>query len=88
VRAPRRIRSVVAQAVKTSQWLVESKQLVNLAGMKGNILSLKAEPHPLVIKVDPYRSIENSNPFINISAAGSQKSKQIWEVNLRVCTGC
>jgi hypothetical protein len=73
--------------VKTSRWFVESKQLVNLAGMKCNILSLKAEPHPLVIRVDPYKSIEKSDPFLNISATGSQKSeksRQIWEVYLRV----
>jgi hypothetical protein len=59
--------------------------------MNGNILSLKSESHPVVIRVDPYSSIENSDPFLNISAAGSQKSeksKQIGEVNLRVGTGC
>jgi hypothetical protein len=42
-----------------------------------------------VIRVDPYSSIENSDPFLNISAAGSQKSeksRQIGEVNLRVGT--
>jgi hypothetical protein len=58
--------------------------------MKCNILALKEEPHPLVIRVDPYRSIENSDPFLNISAAGSQKSeksRQIWEVYLRLSTG-
>jgi hypothetical protein len=90
VRATRRIRGDVAQDVKMSRWLVESKQLVNLAGMNCNILSLKKESHPLVIRVDPYRSIENSDPFLNISAAGSQqseKSRQIWEVYLRVSTG-
>jgi hypothetical protein len=45
----------------------------------------------VVIRVDPYSSIENSDPFLNISATGSQKSeksKQIGEVNLRVGTGC
>jgi hypothetical protein len=55
----------------------------------GNILSLKSESHPVVIKVDPYSSIENSNPFLNISTAGSQKSeksRQTGEVNLRVGT--
>jgi hypothetical protein len=34
----------------------------------------------VVIRVDPYSSIENSDPFLNISAAGSQqreKSRQI-----------
>jgi hypothetical protein len=58
--------------------------------MNGNILSLKSESHPVVMRVDPYSSIENSNPFLNISAAGSQKSeksRQIGEVNLRVGTG-
>jgi hypothetical protein len=77
--------------MKTSQWLRKSKQLANLAGMNSDILSLKAEPHPLVIRVDPYRSIKNSDPFLNISAVDSQKSqksKQIGEVNLRVGTGC
>jgi hypothetical protein len=57
--------------------------------MYGNILSLKSESHPVVIRVDPYSSIENSNPFLNISVAGSQKSeksRQIGEVNLRVGT--
>jgi hypothetical protein len=86
----RRIRGAIAQAVKTSRWLIESKQVANLAGMNCNILSLKAESHPLVIRVDPYRSIENSDPFLNIPAAGSQKiekSRQIWEVYLRVSTG-
>jgi hypothetical protein len=90
VRATRRIRGAIAQVVKTSWRLVESKQLANLAGMNGNILSLKAEPHPLVIRVYPYWSIENSDPFLNISAAGSQqseKSRQIGEVYLRVSIG-
>jgi hypothetical protein len=43
-----------------------------------------------VIRVDPYSSIENSDPFLNISVAGSQKSeksRQIGEVYLRVSTG-
>jgi hypothetical protein len=59
--------------------------------MNSEILSLKAEPHPLVIRVDPYRSIKNSDPFLNIFVADSQKSqksRQIGEVNLRVGTGC
>jgi hypothetical protein len=59
--------------------------------MNGNILSLKSESHPVVIRVDPYSSIENSDPFLNISVAGSQKSeksRQIGEVNLRVGTSC
>jgi hypothetical protein len=50
----RRIRGTVAQAVKVSRRLGESKQLVNLASMNSNILALKAEPHPLVIGVDPF----------------------------------
>jgi hypothetical protein len=59
--------------------------------MNGNILSLKSESHPVVIRVDPYSSIKNSDPFLNISATDSQKSqksRQIGEVNLRVYTGC
>jgi hypothetical protein len=57
--------------------------------MNGNILALKSESHPVVNRVDPYSSIENSDPFLNISAAGSQKSeksRQIGEVYLRVST--
>jgi hypothetical protein len=91
VRATRRVRGAIAHAVKMSRWFVESKHLTNLTGMNGNILSLKSESHLVVIRVDPYSSIENSNPFLNISAAGSQKSeksRQIGEVNLRVDTGC
>jgi hypothetical protein len=90
VRATRRIRGAIAHDVKTSQWLVESKQLANLARMNGNILLLRSESHPVVIRVDPYSSIENSDPFLNISVAGSQKSeksRQIGEVYLRVSTG-
>jgi hypothetical protein len=59
--------------------------------MNGNILSLKSEPHLVVIRVDPYSSIENSDIFLNISVAGgqkSEKSRQIGEVNLRVGTDC
>jgi hypothetical protein len=57
--------------------------------MYSDILSLKMESHPVVIRVDPYSSIENSDPFLNISTAGSQKSekaRQIGEVYLRVST--
>jgi hypothetical protein len=57
--------------------------------MYGNILSLKSESHLVVIRVDPYSSIENSDPFLNISTVGgqkSEKSRQIGEVNLRVGT--
>jgi hypothetical protein len=91
VRATRRVRGAIAHAVKTSRWLVESKHLTNLTGMNGNILSLKSEPHLVVIRVDPYSSIENSDIFLNISVAGgqkSEKSRQIGEVNLRVGTDC
>jgi hypothetical protein len=55
--------------------------------MNSDILSLKMESHPVMIRVDPY--IENLDPFLNISAAGSQKSektRQIGEVYLRVST--
>jgi hypothetical protein len=69
---------------------VKSKELVNLAGMNSDILSLKTKPHPMVIRVYPYSRVENSDPFLNIPAAGrqkSQKARQIWEVHLRVSTG-
>jgi hypothetical protein len=58
--------------------------------MNSDILLLKTESHPVVIRVDPYSSVENSDPFLNIFAAGNQKSeksRQIGEVNLRVRTG-
>jgi hypothetical protein len=58
--------------------------------MNSDILSLKTKPHPVVIRVDPYSRVENLDPFLNIPAAGSQKSgkaRQIGEVNLRVSTG-
>jgi hypothetical protein len=58
--------------------------------MNSDILSLKTKPHPVVIRVDPYSRVENSDPFLNIPAAGSQKSekaRQIGEVHLRVSTG-
>jgi hypothetical protein len=48
--------------------------------MNGNILSLKAESHPVVIRVDPYSSIENSDPFLNISTAGSQQSEKSRQI--------
>jgi hypothetical protein len=54
-----------------------------------SVLSLKTKSHPVVIRVDPYSSVENSDPFLNISVAGSQKSEkamQIGEVYLRVST--
>jgi hypothetical protein len=69
---------------------VKSKELANLAGMNNDILSLKTKPHPVMIRVYPYSHVENSDPFLNIPAAGSQKSqkaRQIWEVHLRVSTG-
>jgi hypothetical protein len=80
VRASRRIRSAIAQAVKASRRLEKSKQLANLAGMNSDILSLKAKPHPLVIVVDPNGSIEHSNPLLNISAAGGQKSEKSKQI--------
>jgi hypothetical protein len=58
--------------------------------MNSDILSLKTKPHPVVIRVYPYSRVENSDPFLNIPTAGSQKSqkaKQIGEVHLRVSTG-
>jgi hypothetical protein len=57
--------------------------------MNSDILSLKTESHLVMIRVNPYSSVENSDPFLNISATGSQKSektRQIGEVYLRVST--
>jgi hypothetical protein len=68
---------------------VKSKELSNLAGMNSDILSLKTKLYLVVIRVDPYSRVENSDPFLNIPAAGSQKSekaRQIGEVHLRVST--
>jgi hypothetical protein len=91
VRATRRVRSAVAEAVKTSRRLGKSKELADLTGSNGDILSLKTKPHPVMIRVYPYRGVEDSYPLLNIPAAGSQKSqkaRQICEVRLRVSTGC
>jgi hypothetical protein len=58
--------------------------------MNSDILSLKTKPHPVVIRVDPYSRVEDSDPFLNIPATGSQKgekARQIGEVHLRVSTG-
>jgi hypothetical protein len=69
---------------------MKTKELANLAGSNSDILSLKTKPHPVMIWVYPYRCVENSNPLLNIPAAGSQKSqkaRQICEVHLRVSTG-
>ena len=69
---------------------MKSKELANLAGMNSDILSLKTKPHPVLIRVYPYRCVEDSDPLLNIPAAGSQKgqkARQICEVRLRVSTG-
>jgi hypothetical protein len=91
VRATRRVRSVVAEAVKTSRRLWKSKELADLTASNGDILSLKTKPHPVMIRVYPYRRVEDSDPLLNIPAAGSQKgqkARQICEVRLRVSIGC
>ena len=91
MRATRRVRGAVAEAVKTSRRLGKSKELANLTGSNGDILSLKTKPHPVMIWVYPYSHVENSDPLLNIPAADSQKglkARQIGEVRLRVSTGC
>jgi hypothetical protein len=90
VRATRRVRGAVAEAVKSSHRLGKSKELANLTGSNGDILSLKTKPHPVMIRVYPYKGVEDSYPLLNIPAAGSQKgqkARQICEVRLRVSTG-
>jgi hypothetical protein len=90
VRATRRVRSAIAEAVKTSRRLGKSKELADLSGSNGDILALKTKPHPVMIRVNPNRGVEDSYPLLNIPAAGSQegqKARQICEVRLRVSTG-
>jgi hypothetical protein len=55
---------------------MKTKELANLAGSNSDILSLKTKPHLVMIWVYPYRCVENSNPLLNIPAAGSQKSQK------------
>jgi hypothetical protein len=77
--------------MKTSRRLGESKELADLTSSNGDILSLKTEPHPVMIRVNPNRGVEDSYPLLNIPIAGSQKglkARQIGEVRLRVSTGC
>jgi hypothetical protein len=91
VRATRRVRRAVAEAVKASRRLWESKELTDLTGSNCDILSLKMKPHPVMIRVNPNRGIEDSDPLLNISAADSQKgqkARQIGEMRLRISTGC
>jgi hypothetical protein len=73
VRATRRIRSAVAQAVKHGHRLRKSKELSDLSGMQSDILALKAEPHPLMVRVNPNGGIEHSDPLLNVSATRGQK---------------
>jgi hypothetical protein len=59
--------------------------------MQCDILMLEPEPHPLMVRVDPYYSIEDSNPLLNIPATKTQQGVQTWQicnVALRLCIGC
>jgi hypothetical protein len=50
-----------------------------------------AEPHPVMIRVNPNSGVEDADPLLNISAADSQKgqeARQIGEMRLRLNTGC
>jgi hypothetical protein len=73
VRATGRIRSAIAQAVEPSRRLRKSKELSDLSGMQSDILTLKAEPQPLMVRVNPNGGIEHSDPLLNISATRGQK---------------
>jgi hypothetical protein len=77
----RRIRGAIAQTVEPSRRLWKSKELANPAGMQSDILSLKAELHPLMVKVNPHCSIEYSDPLFNISATRDQQRKQAWQIS-------
>jgi hypothetical protein len=71
VRATRRVRRAVAETVKASRRLWESKELTDLTGSDRDILSLKAEPHPVMIRVNPNRGEEKG-----IRALGSETIAQ------------
>jgi hypothetical protein len=73
VRATRRIWSAIAKAVEPHRWLRKSKELSDLSIMQGHILSLKYEPHPLMIWVNPNYSIKDYDPLLIISATEGQK---------------
>jgi hypothetical protein len=72
MRAMRRIRSAVAQTVDPSHRLWKSKELVDLTGMQSDILSLKTEFHPLMVRVNPHGGIEHSDPLLNIPSTRGQ----------------
>jgi hypothetical protein len=80
MRATGRIRSATTQAVEPSRRLWKSKELSDLTGMQSDILSLKTEPHPLMVRVNPNSGIEHSEPLHNISATRGQKWKQTWHI--------
>jgi hypothetical protein len=73
VRATGRIRRAIAQAVEPSRRLRKSKELSDLSGMQSDILAHKAEPHPLMVRVNPNGGIEHSDPLLNISVTRGQK---------------
>jgi hypothetical protein len=72
MRATRRIRSAVAQDVEPSRRLWKSKEMADLIGMQGDILSLKTELDPLMVRVNPNGGIEHSDPLLNIPATRGQ----------------
>jgi hypothetical protein len=80
MRAMGRILCAVAQAVEPCHRLRKSKELSDLSGMQSDILVLKAEPQPLMIRVYPNCGIENSDPLLNVSATRGQKGKQTWQI--------
>jgi hypothetical protein len=91
VRATWRIWGAVAETVEASRRIRESKKLSDLTGSDRDILALKAKPHPLMIRVNPNRGIEDADPLLNISAADSQKGQKAWqigEMRLRLSAGC
>jgi hypothetical protein len=53
--------------------LRKSKELSNLSGMQSDILALKVEPQPLMVRVNPNGGIEHSDPLLNVSATRGQK---------------
>jgi hypothetical protein len=60
---------------------LEIQRVVNLAGMQSDILSLDAEPHPLMVRVNPHCSIKHSDLLLNISATRGHQRKQSWQIS-------
>jgi hypothetical protein len=59
--------------MEPSRRLWKSKELADLTGMQSDILSLKTESHPVMVRVNPHGGIEHSDPLLNILATRGQE---------------